>query len=271
MKIIIPSNKKIEIRNYLKKYGISKDVLYDNADSSCGQLKYSITERSVQSKPNFNKIILYVRVSDVVFAEAEIYKIVSEVFKNTKRKYGSNARIFIYVYYDEEDIRASNWIARPSPINDFKEFQINFNENYHAKRMIYFNEEISINKIFSSTQPIVEKCNQKLIEITEAYNNYFLEKIARSKYKILLEQVIKSLYKLIYFELQDVSHGSAKFDSYYESSNSFCISVIRIAEEQVDFINRNEKDELLKYNYVKNKELCDNSQKKFIESCKILE
>lgn len=271
MKIIIPSNKKIGIRNYLKKYGISKAVLYDNADSSCGQLKYSIIERHVQSKPNFNKIILDVRVSDVVFVEAEIYKIVTEVFKNTKRKYGSNARIFIYVYYDEEDIRASNWIAQPSPINDFKEFQINFNENYHAQRMIYFNEEISINKMFSATHPIVEKCNQKLIEITEAHNNYFLEKISRSEYKILLQQVIKSLNKLIYFDLQDISHGSGAFDSYYKSSNSFCINIIRIAEEQVELINRDEKDELLKWNYAINRELCDNSQKKFIESCKILE
>ena len=96
--------------------------MYDNADSSCGKLKYSIIERHVQSKPNFNKIIFDVRVSDVVFVEAEIYKIVSEVFENIKRNYGINARTFIYVYYDEEDIRASNWIAQSSPINDFKKY-----------------------------------------------------------------------------------------------------------------------------------------------------
>ncbi|MFW2490215.1 FRG domain-containing protein [Clostridium chromiireducens] len=271
MKIIIPSNKKIEIRNYLKKYGISKAVLYDNVNSSCGKLKYSIIERHVQSKPNFNKVILDVRVSDVVFVESEIYKIVSAVFRKTKGKYGSNARIFIYVYYDEEDIRASNWIARPSPINDFKEFQVNFNDNYHAKRMLYFNEEISINKMFSAIQPIVEKCNQKLIEIAEAHNNYLSVKISRSEYKILLQQVIKSLNELVYFDLQDISHGSGKFHPYYKSSNSFCINIIRIAEEQVNLINRDENDELLEWIYVINRELCDNSQKKFIESCKILE
>ena len=266
MKIIIPSRKKIEIRNYLKKYGISKAVLYDNVDSSCGQLKYYIIERNVQSRLNFNKVILDVIVSDIIFVESEINKIVSEVFKKIKGKYGSNARIFIYVYYDEEDIRASNWIARPSPINGFKEFQINFNDNYHANRMIYFNEEISINKMFSTIQPIVEKCNQKSIEITEAYNNYFLGKISRIEYKILLNQVIEALNKLVYFDLQDISHGSAEFDSYYKSSNSFCISVIRIAEEQVELINRDEKDELLESNYAINRELFDNSQKKFVES-----
>lgn len=268
VKITIPSNKKAEIREFLKKYGISKAVLYDNANCLNGKLKYTVIEKSLE--PIFEKVILDIKLSDVVFVKEDINDIVLEVFQRSKKRYGIKAKIFMYVYYDEEDVRSINWIARPTPIADFEKFQLNFNDNYHAKRMTYFNQEISFETLYTTTKPIVEKSKQELLNIIEAYDNYSSGKISRNDYKCLLEQIIKSLHKLIYYDLQDISHGSSIFDSYYESSNNFCIDVIGIAEDQLIYINRNGSDITIEWNYKMKKKICDNSYKKYLEAYKTL-
>lgn len=204
-------------------------------------------------------MILDVVISDVVFVEADIHTIINEIFLNSKIKYGKNARIFMYVYYDDEDIRANNWVARPTPINDFEEFQLNFNKNYHAKSMRYFNEEISINTIYKVTQPIVEKCEQELTNIIGLYDSYFRGIISRKEYRNLLQQITNLLNKPIYFELQSINHGSSKFYDYYNSSNSFCMNVIGIAEEQAIYIDRDDNDKGLELSYKIKKQICDSS------------
>ena len=262
MKITIPYNKKSEIRSYLKKYGISKAVMYDSVNSLSEKISYTVKEESVS--PIFHKVILNVMVSDVIFVKSDIYDIVLEVFQESKKRYGGNAKIFIFVYYDEEDVRASNWIARPVPINDFRDFELNFNDNYHAKRMTFFNEEISIHKIQNITEPIVKKSKQELSDIIKAHDNYFAGKISRDEYKHLLDQVIKTLHKSIYYDLQDISHGGSTFDAYYENSNNFCMDVIGIAEDQIIYINRNERDVIIEWNYNMKKKLCDKDRKSVV-------
>jgi len=46
------------------------------------------------------------------------------------------------------------------------------------------NEEISINTIYTTTEPIVEKCKRGLISIIEAHDNYFQEKFQRATISI---------------------------------------------------------------------------------------
>lgn len=263
MKITIPCSKKIEIRDYLKKYGISKTVLYHNVSGSREKLRYFVMEKSVDKI--FGSVTLDVMVSDVVFVETDIYEIVSEVFQKSISQYGENTRIFMVVYYDENDVRNWNWIAQPEQINDSKEFLLKFNNDYHTKRMTNFNEEISINTIYTTTEPIVRKCKQELKDIIKAHDNYFSRKISRNDYKYLLHQVIRSLYKLIYHDL-DISHGSSAFDAYYQSSNDFCMNVIGIAQDQIIHIDRNDNDYIIENNYNMKKKQCDISREIFLKA-----
>lgn len=265
-KITIPSSKKVEIRRYLRQYGISKAVLYDNVSGSDRKLGHTITEKSIARKSDFNKVILDVIVSDIVYVETDIYEIISAVFQKSKKQYGSNARIFMYVYYDKEDTRCGNWIARPTPINDFTGFELNFNNEYHAKRMTYFNQEISINTIYSATEPIVEKCEQGLKAITEVHDNYFTGNLTRDEYRNILANIKKSLFNPVYYDLQDISHGSGIYDEYYQSSKSFCEDVIGIADDQLIYIDSNSNDASIEYNYNMKKEKCDKSFKKYIKA-----
>ena len=265
-KITIPSDKKASIREYLKKYGINKAVLYNMVSGSNRRLEYTIKVKSVSKKVDFNKVTIDVIVSDIAFVEADIYEIASSVFIESKKKYGAYARIFMYVYYDKEDMRSSNWIARPLPTSDFNNFELNFNNNYHAERMKYINQEISINIIYNITEPIVENCKQELKEIIEAHNNFITGNITRDEYRVILIRITKSIFKRVYYDLQDISHGSGIYDEYYQNSNNFCMDVIGIAEDQIIYLDRNCDVASLEYNYEMKKEICMKSFQKYTDA-----
>lgn len=60
-------------------------------------------------------------------------------------EYGNNARIWLFVYYDEYDISNGNWICRTSWTNPVG-YKINWTQDYYTRRMSRMNEEISQNE-----------------------------------------------------------------------------------------------------------------------------
>lgn len=58
------------------------------------------------------KVIVYVKISESTFNETEILRLTNKIWKKMKRKYGTDSRIFLYLYYDEQDKRIGNWILR---------------------------------------------------------------------------------------------------------------------------------------------------------------
>lgn len=83
-KIRIPSSQKSMIRKYLRQYGISKELLYDEAKKSVNMLSYEY-EVEVSNKFGFNKVKVNVKLSDILFSEEEIERIVDTIYKQMKK------------------------------------------------------------------------------------------------------------------------------------------------------------------------------------------
>lgn len=57
----------------------------------------------------------------------------------------------------------------------------------------------------------------------------------------------KEIYKIVYFDLQDIEHSSAEYDDYYNSSNNYCIDVDTLIENQISFVDNSNKYLLSKF------------------------
>lgn len=227
-KIIIPKTLKENIRNWLKDYGICKSVLYDDLKNNTA-LSYILLEE-VGKGISSHKHILNIVVSDIVFGEDDIKKIVDEIFSKYSN-YPRNTLVFAYIYYDEQDKRSFNWIAMPQLRNG--NITLKYNVSYHKRRMTYINNEISITNIIEATEPIVKKCKKTQKEAENLYKKYLKNKITVDKYKKEMSNLRKEIYRIVYFDLQDIEHSSAEYDDYYNSSNNYCIDVDTLIENQI--------------------------------------
>lgn len=262
-KIFIPANFKQIIRNYLKKYGICKEVLYDDVHS-CKSLSYTIKEEHKNSI-TVKKIFLNISVSDVMFEERDIQRIIDVIYSKYKNPSYLNIMIFGWVFYDEQDKRNYNWIAMPQLKQGV--FELRYNANYHKRRMDFMNREISIDRIVSRTEPIVEKCRQVQNYAVKLLKEYITQSLSVNDYQNEIKRNRSNLYKLIYFDLQDIEHGAKQYDDYYNLSNQYCIHVDEMLEhqEQLDtfeqlnrkMISDTHKCDDLFDNYEKSKELND--------------
>ncbi|SDZ03422.1 FRG domain-containing protein [Tindallia californiensis] len=262
-KLIIPNELKSDLRQRLKNYGISKPVLYDDVSNNYKGLEYEVIEKEKSNNFGFNKLVLDIIVSDVVFVESEIQQIVSDVFDSTKVRFGSNSRIFIYVYYNEEDKRSFNWIARTENNKDFNCYNLKYNIEYHAKRMTYFNQEISVDTIFSKTEPITTLCLAEMKNAINYFEEWKLENITYEIYLDLLKQISKKIYNPIMYDLQDIYHGGNTYHNYYEYSDLFCGDVYNLVFEQITYLERNENPSIISWCFNKCLKACDSSYKKY--------
>lgn len=227
-RVIIPAKSKSIIRDTLRIYGICKEVLYDEVHTH-KPLSYSVSEVH-QKTAIAEKIILNISVSDVMFEQSDIEKIIDEIYKMYRKDFGSKALIFGYVYFDEQDKRNFNWIAMPQLKSDI--FDLKYNPNYHKRRMDFLNKEISINSITSLTEPIVERCRQFQKQAELLLREYFENNRPVDDYLAKIKINRSRLYKLIYFDLQDIEHGAKQYDDYYNLSNEYCLCVDELLEHQ---------------------------------------
>ncbi len=263
-KIIIPKTLKAEIRNWLKNYGICKSVLYDELKNNT-ILSYTVSEE-IGKGFSSHKHILNIVVSDIVFGEKDIQKIVDEIFSKYSN-YPSNTLVFAYIYYDEQDKRSYNWIAMPQ-LRD-RNITLKYNFSYHKKRMTYINNEISITDIIEATEPIVKKCRETLNKAEKLYKKYLKDKITADEYKKEMSVLRKEIYKIVYFDLQDIEHSSAEYDDYYNSSNNYCIDVDTLIENQISFVDNSNKYLISKF-WDSHFSRVETEYKKYSEAYKII-
>ena len=248
-KIIIPFSLKKEIRRYLKDYGICREVLYDEEKRIYKELKLKISDIEDISTKTIKKFNVFVKVSDILFSERDISNVTLKVSNLIREKYGENIKIYMYIYYDKEDRNRANWIARPYPNNCKNSYDLNYNNNYHKKRMMYINEQVSKRRIYELTEPIIDKCKKELINIVYAHDEYVNGKINRIKYKEVLEKIESNLKEDVLGTLQDIGFADIEIEPYCEASNYFCVSIYNIVYNQIFYIENNENKYTLEYFY----------------------
>ena len=226
-KIIIPSDFKQSIRNTLRKYGICKEVLYDDV-CAYKPLSHTIHEE-FKNTTLAKKVFLNISISDLMFEQEDIEKMIDEIY----RKYNDfyfDTLVFGYVFYDELDKRNYNWIAMPQLKSGV--FELKYNADYHKRRMDFMNREISIDNILSLTEPIVECCRNVQNQTELLLKEYIKKNGLVNNYLIEVKKSRSHLYKLIFFNLQDIEHGAKQYDNYYNLSNEYCMCVDQLLEHQ---------------------------------------
>jgi len=160
-KLIIPADRKLYFLSELCKRGITSETLYDRIFEyrmkSPIPIKYKLEFESIKRSSEFNKVIIWIRIDDIRFVYEDIYPIVDNVFRKMKLEYGSTARIFMIVYYDNEDRNALNYICNVNQVNNFTSFTIKWNKDYHKIRMDYTHHQISSQEITSRFEPIIDE------------------------------------------------------------------------------------------------------------------
>ena len=262
-KVIIPYSTKSDIRNSLSAYGFKRDVLYDDVRKKLKKLEYEVIEVTKNKFADFYKICLDVILSDIAFVHDDICEISNKVFQDTKLKYGLRTRVFLYVYYDEQDKRQGNWISTIKNSSDFLSFTLKFNNDYHAKRMTYYNEEISIYDITDKTEPIIALCRDNLKSVYVIFYSFSNEEISMELYSEKLQEVRKMLFRPIRVDLQNIYHGRLEFDDYYNLSDIYCSDVMSLIENQISSIKRNDKLEMIKYFFEMNYKQCNDSYQNY--------
>lgn len=268
-RIIIPSNRKAYFLNELKKCGITSETLYDRIFEyrmkSKRSINYSVEIDKITRTPAFNKVVLWIRLDDMRFISNDIFPIVDAVFMQMKRKYGDTARIFMIVYYDAEDKKATNFICNVSPINDFMSFTINWNADYFKRRMDYTHQQISSQEIIARFEPIISEFLSKWRQVKKKNKDLRRNLINREEYGALLKDIIKRLNKLAYWDSQDIAHGGDKIYDYQESGHMLISDIMLLIEEQVMYIDKQANDYLLQYSFNHRNDDCEKNYKVYIE------
>lgn len=264
-KVIIPKYIKPLIRKYLYKFGFNKPILYDVIMKSYKQIEYRTFTNRDGYKPWNKKIKIDIILSDIIFVEEDVKLIMQSVFDEAKASFGDDCKIWLYTYFDEEDRRSANWIARNKNNTDFNSFIMDFNKDYHSKRMMYFNNEISIDTIFAVTEPVVELCTKICDEFSNTFNSFVEGELTMESYSTELNEIHKTIYKAVMNDLQNIYHGGREFHDYYDFSNEYCVAAYNLIDEQRLYLERNENIGLLKWSYDKCMSYYSNSYKKYVE------
>lgn len=263
-KVIIPSNAKQKIKAELEALGVNGKILYNRDKTREAKLEYGICEEQDTSKHLFAKVIVFVKISDIIFSQIEIEKITDDVWHKMKRKYGKDSRIFIYVYYDEEDKRIGNWILFTSlGLKNLMEYKIKFNPRYYFRRMEHLNDEVSFKEIYESTEPIVQKCKNTFEMVEKWHSDFCGDTLSLEMYKRNLENAMKELLPIIFDKLQMISHGQKKYDDYYHGGAYFCESVDAVIRDQLTYIDQGENKQSLLFNYKFRIEKCKKYWREF--------
>lgn len=146
-KIIISKHVKSEIRATLKNLGYTNEILYDTAegyqfeDVSICEVEFEAKE-GLDGKERFFWVKGKYRVSTKYFDPDVLAMKILSLYKQIYARYGSNARVLTFFYFDESDLPMFNWICRGEWEKDGG-FHINWNKHYFQCRLHSLNTEVA--------------------------------------------------------------------------------------------------------------------------------
>ena len=170
--IIIPATVKSEIIGSLYELGYSSDILYNSFENITDNIPVEITEtsRDKYDKNAFVKYVAKCKINSLYFDRDEFISNVSTLYRTLFARYGGNARIWLFFYFDDNDISQANWICR-TEWNKEQPYTINWTKHYYQTRLSYMNEQASPKEIFERFSALLTKIIPIYIEIHRTVNN----------------------------------------------------------------------------------------------------
>lgn len=160
-KIIIPVSVKSEIIHSLRQLGYSKEILHGDSENAVfDNITLNRTEFIVNKRADkngvFNKITAKYRVNSLYFNRDKLALDISRLYKGLFLQYGSNARIWTYFYFDDNDVTHANWICMGLWRAD-TQFKIQWTKGYKDNRLNYMNTQISRAEAISRFAALAEE------------------------------------------------------------------------------------------------------------------
>ena len=146
-KIIIPKHVKNEICNILKNLGYTKETLHDTAegyqfeDVSIFEVEFE-AKKGIDGKEKFYWVEGKYQVSTIYFDPDVLATKIARLYRTIYARYGGNARVMAFFYFDESDLSMFNWVCRGEWEKDGG-FHINWNKHYFSRRLHSLNTEVA--------------------------------------------------------------------------------------------------------------------------------
>jgi hypothetical protein len=185
-KIIVPRKMKRNILEKLQRIGYDRDILYDTSEFQ-QRTKLLVERRNIEVNDRFDfyKIVAKYRLSEFKFNRDNLVTIIENQYEEFFKKYGDNARIWLYFAYDEQDEGNGNWICRTEWSKE-KKYKIVWNTDYYSNRLRNMNEEIS-------RAELITKFNSKITVTTQIHRD-ILNHVKNGLYDI--NELVRLLKKI---------------------------------------------------------------------------
>lgn len=141
-KIIVPASVKKDIIVTLHKIGYSKEILYGNFENLAYTETVTLTETDahIEQKGYFVKYSAKYKVSSIYFDRDKLTKEIENTYSLLLHEHGANARIWLFLFFDEHDLQHINWICRTT-WNEENIYSVVWTKNYYSERLRIMNEE----------------------------------------------------------------------------------------------------------------------------------
>lgn len=253
-KIIIPKELKPYIKDNLKRLGFCKEILYEALENIAideMSLELIRDEFKLSKKSEFNKIITMYRVNSLLFSQDYLVKMVINIYQGLFNVYGEESRIYLYVFYDDNDRDKGNYIC-VSKWDKENKYKVEWKKDYYLNRMRYINEEISTDEIIYKYTSLINETNKILNSIKGIIN------IDDYEMRIFIDELNKyeSNIKRYFFKTSDIGYGKIELGEFQQNSTNYISDVYELIVNILSFYNRGENYQFLRY-----------WSKKLLESC----
>lgn len=242
-RIIIPAKLKRDITNELERLGYSRDILYETFEyDTYNDIELTEDEFNVCNNNEFYKVVAVYKLNDLIFDRDDLIFKIKEIYKKLFRTYGYNARIWLYFYYDANDVANDNYICRTQWDKIFK-YKIIWTKDYYTDRLRYMNEEISTDELKSKFTPKIQKAMKinKRIENIVSTDTYNVEYLINT----ILEN--RSTIRKIFLEISDIGKGNLEVEKYARAAEIYIGDVYNLVNEIIFYKNRGENEQFLRY------------------------
>lgn len=244
-KIIIPKELKPCIKDNLKRLGFCKEILYDALENIAidkMRLELKRDEFKLSKNSEFNKIITMYRINLLLFSQDYLVKMVTNIYERLFAVYGEKSRIYLYIFYDDNDRDKGNYICISKWDKDLK-YKIEWKKDYYLNRMRYINEEVSTNEIIYKYANLINETNKILSSIKEIIN------IDDYEMNILIDEMNKheSNIKTCLSKTNDIGYGKIGLGDFQQYATNYICDVHELILGILNYYNRGEDYQFLRY------------------------
>jgi FRG domain. len=243
-RIIIPQKIKNEISAKLKELGFIHDILYQVFENTNTSSKFVLkqTKFDLHDRFEFKKILANYQIDNICFDRDELVKQIDDIYNKLFLCYGTNARIWLHIYLDENDLAEGNFICRTEWNKNYP-YTIKWTKDYYLRRFSYINEQVS-------EQEVIEKFSDLIQAVTPAFDEIsrcVLNRQYQLEYLLDRIQLYRDQVKLASYKADDIPKGNYEIEKFSNAAYAYIKDVERLIDEMVLYSSRGEKEQFLKY------------------------